>query len=406
MATEASAPVRTFLIADVRGYTRFTEVQGDEVAVRLAAKFADLVREGVEVRGGKLVEVRGDEALAVFESARQAIRAAVDLQHTFAEETATDPDFPLHVGIGIDSGEAVSLDGGFRGAALNVAARICALAQGGEVIVSEGTTHLAGRLQGLRYVDRGRVHLKGVSEPVCVMAVAGEGEEPEASSNRVFMFFSGPSRMGWKLGGIVVAVAAITAGLVVYLVGENNPDESRAGPPPTTTSETPAGTPTSEEEVEAPDSLEALMPPELWEGCALQTVPESEAIETAVCLPPASGSRPVPDRWEISLYSNAAPLRRAYEAQRESHDLTADTGRCSGVSWGGEGEWLHGPDLPGGRRLCYFEGGDAVIVWTHERLEQPTHKDVLIIARKGGIDHSGLFRWWRPQHHVIGRVAD
>jgi class 3 adenylate cyclase len=87
---EASAHVRTFLIADVRGYTRFTEVQGDEVAVRLAAKFADLVREGVEVRGGKLVEVRGDEALAVFESARQAIRAAMDLEHTFAEETATD----------------------------------------------------------------------------------------------------------------------------------------------------------------------------------------------------------------------------------------------------------------------------------------------------------------------------
>ena len=101
----------TFLIADVRGYSRYTEEYGDEAAARLANTFVKLVEEGVEAHGGTLIEVRGDEGLAVFTSARQAIRAAVDLQARFAEETDAESDLPLKVGIGIDSGEAVRLDG-------------------------------------------------------------------------------------------------------------------------------------------------------------------------------------------------------------------------------------------------------------------------------------------------------
>ena len=86
-STRASA-IRTFLIADVRGYTRFTAQHGDEAASRLATRFAEIAGEGVEAWGGELVELRGDEALAVFDSARQALRAAVELQSAFADETA------------------------------------------------------------------------------------------------------------------------------------------------------------------------------------------------------------------------------------------------------------------------------------------------------------------------------
>ncbi len=75
--------IRTFLIADVRGYTLFTQERGDEVAGKLAAKFTDIARESVEARGGRLLELRGDEALCVFASTREAIRGAVDLQPAF-----------------------------------------------------------------------------------------------------------------------------------------------------------------------------------------------------------------------------------------------------------------------------------------------------------------------------------
>ena len=77
------AEIRTFLIADVRGYTRYTQERGDEAAARLASAFADTVRLTVEELGGRLVELRGDEALVVFASPRQAIRTAVALQQRF-----------------------------------------------------------------------------------------------------------------------------------------------------------------------------------------------------------------------------------------------------------------------------------------------------------------------------------
>ena len=127
-----SAAVRTFLIADIRGYTRFTDSHGDEATSRLAKKFAAVMAEGIEAWGGRLVELRGDEALAVFTSARAALRAAVELRDAFADETVAEPDLPLAVGVGLDAGEAVSVGDGFRGAALNVAARLCAGADAGE----------------------------------------------------------------------------------------------------------------------------------------------------------------------------------------------------------------------------------------------------------------------------------
>src|SRR5213595_887940 len=131
-------PIRTFLISDVRGYTRFTAEQGDVAAAHLAKKFADLARDAVEARGGRVIELRGDEALAVFDSAAQAVRAAVEFQATCLEEIETDPSLPLTVGIGIDSGEAVPVEGGFRGVALNMAARLCSKAVAGQVLVTRG----------------------------------------------------------------------------------------------------------------------------------------------------------------------------------------------------------------------------------------------------------------------------
>lgn len=109
---------RVFLIADVRGYTRFTREHGDEAAARLAQSFAWLARDSVEARAGRVIELRGDEALAVFSSPAAAVRAGSELVEACAEASAADPDIPLHVGVGIDVGEAVPVEGGFRGAAL------------------------------------------------------------------------------------------------------------------------------------------------------------------------------------------------------------------------------------------------------------------------------------------------
>jgi WD40 repeat protein/DNA-binding SARP family transcriptional activator len=174
-----SAPsLQIFLIADIRGYTSFTSDRGDEAAAALATKFAALARNTVEVAGGSVVELRGDEALAVFSSARNAIRAAVDLQTRFVEETVADPTLPLAVGIGIDAGEAVEVEGGYRGGALNLAARLCGSAGPAEILASREVVHLARKVEGIVDIERGTVRFKGLTEPIGVVQIRAEGWDP------------------------------------------------------------------------------------------------------------------------------------------------------------------------------------------------------------------------------------
>jgi YVTN family beta-propeller protein len=175
---QSEAAVRTFLIADVRGYTRFTQEHGDEEAGRLAAAFAELARKTVLSQGGEVIELRGDEALCVFSSARQALRAAVELQKTFRARTDEGPAFPLPIGIGLDAGEAVPIEGGYRGGALNTAARLCSLAGPGQILATDTVISLARRLEGIRFVARRPVRLKGLEEPLRVIEVVPEAGLP------------------------------------------------------------------------------------------------------------------------------------------------------------------------------------------------------------------------------------
>ncbi len=219
----SDAQIRTFLIADVRGYTLFTQERGDEAAAKLAAKFADIARETVEARGGTLLELRGDEALCVFASAREAIRTAVDLQQRFVDETLEQPELPLTVGIGLDAGEAVEVQGGYRGGALNLAARLCGQAKAGEILASREVTHLARRLDGVRYEERGSLTFKGISDPVAVVRVVPEGADP-AERLRPFtapLPAPGTSRRPWILAGAAVLVVALIA-IAIPLIGTND----------------------------------------------------------------------------------------------------------------------------------------------------------------------------------------
>jgi class 3 adenylate cyclase/streptogramin lyase len=202
--------VRTFLIADVRGYTAFTHKHGDDAAAALAERFAHLAREAVAEYDGEVIELRGDEALAVFSSARQALRAAVELQRR--ARTAGESSFPLGIGIGLDSGEAVPLEGGYRGGALNLASRLCALAKPGEILVSETVVGLARRVEGLRFRKRRRVQMKGLEQPVPVIEAIPEPPLPPAPvvsrPRRSFL-----KRRKWPL----LAAAALLVALAVAL---------------------------------------------------------------------------------------------------------------------------------------------------------------------------------------------
>jgi hypothetical protein len=267
------------------------------------------------------------------------------------------------------------------------------------VLLTGGTARLAGRLTGLQYIDQGRVRLKNIPEPIQIFKVYSElGARP---SNRwVLMFLGKQPRKGltWRVGALVALIAAGTAAAVVFVTTNDHGEGSKASPGPTTEAgSAPVPPPAT---VENP-GLAQLVPAALWKDCKLQTIAEPTAVETAVCLPPSGA----PDRWQISFYPNGSALSEAYSTELQRHPgIKRDTGKCNAFVWGGERPWLHGPGKPGGRVFCYFEGDDAVAVWTHARLGQPNHRDILAIARESGSDHSSLTRWWRPWHHRIGKA--
>jgi basic membrane lipoprotein Med (substrate-binding protein (PBP1-ABC) superfamily) len=150
----------------------------------MAARFAVLARRGMEARGGRLIELRGDEALGVFASGRDALRAAVELQRLFRAGADDVPPLPLGVGIGLDAGEAVPVEDGFRGAALNLAARLCSVARTGEILASETFARLVGQVEGIRFVERGDRRFKGLDEPVHVFEVVSEEAMPPVPALR------------------------------------------------------------------------------------------------------------------------------------------------------------------------------------------------------------------------------
>jgi hypothetical protein len=202
--------------------------------------------------------------------------------------------------------------------------------------------------------------------------------------------------LGLALGALVIA-AVVAA---VLLAGGDDGAESAAG----TTAPTTA--PPSEPSPAAA-GVAALVPATLFKGCTVDAAPSAAATESASCEPPSSPDDRTlpfyPNSWQVSIYRDASRMNAAYQELRRGRDVGNEFGRCNNVAWGGEGEWVHGPQKPGGRRFCYFEGNVAVIVWTHGKLGQASHIDTLGVARAGGSDHAGLFNWWRFWHHRIGK---
>ncbi|MFL5823429.1 MAG: hypothetical protein ACJ764_08315, partial [Solirubrobacteraceae bacterium] len=171
------AGFRTFLLSDIRGYSSFAASRGDEAAAALTDRFASLAQGIVSRFGGENLEKRGDEILIAFESPRQAIRAAVAFEQALLEATRENPALPMPAGAGIDIGEAVVVEGGWRANAINVAARLCSMARGGEILATPEVAHLAQVVEGVRYVQRPAVRLKGMPEPVKpVRIVADAGD--------------------------------------------------------------------------------------------------------------------------------------------------------------------------------------------------------------------------------------
>ena len=230
------ADVRTFLIADIRGYTTYTRENGDEAAAALVNRFGEIVAEIAAARDGFLLEMRGDEALVAFVSARKALRAAVDMQARFAAEK-----LPRGVGIGLDAGEAIPVGDGYRGTSLNLAARLCAQAAAGETLASEAVMHLAAKIDGISYVDARDLKLKGYTQAVRAVVVL---PTESAKGHRMATDRRQVGRSRAAIGLIGVAALAVIAVLVGNLVLNGNPQASPTPKPTLLANASPSAPPT------------------------------------------------------------------------------------------------------------------------------------------------------------------
>ena len=163
--------VRTFLIADIRGYSTFTRERGHAEAATLAARFMELAGDAIEASSGTIVETRGDQVLATFPAPPLGVRAGVELQLACTEEAERDASLRIPAGVGIDVGESTRAGDQYHGEAVNLAARLCAQAAAGEVLISRAVEDELRDTTGLVLQERGSVEFKGFDAPVEVLSV-------------------------------------------------------------------------------------------------------------------------------------------------------------------------------------------------------------------------------------------
>jgi class 3 adenylate cyclase len=147
---------------DLAGYTRLTEERGDQAAAELAGDLAVLVGRSSRAHGGTPVKWLGDGVMLYFREPAGAVEAALGMVGEVPEAGLP----PAHVGVA--AGPVVVQGGDYFGRTVNLASRVAARADAGQVLVT-ATVAEATSPGGVVYADLGDLQLKGFAAPVRVL---------------------------------------------------------------------------------------------------------------------------------------------------------------------------------------------------------------------------------------------
>jgi adenylate cyclase len=153
----------SIVFTDLEGFTRYTARHGDEAALELLAEHHRAIGPIVRSRGGKVVKRIGDGLMLSFPSAESAVMAAVELLEV--------PPGPLRMRAGVHTGEAAVTADDLIGHDVNVAARVAAVASGGQVLCTVAVRDEVGGLRGVTFGRARRRSFKGVEHVVQVCPV-------------------------------------------------------------------------------------------------------------------------------------------------------------------------------------------------------------------------------------------
>lgn len=160
------SPAQTFLFADLAGFTALTEAHGDDRAADLAEDFFDRLGSIAGRHGAEVVKTIGDAVLIRSPRADAAIAIGLEAM----DELSGITEYPM-VRIGMHTGSAVERSGDWFGSTLNVAARVSAIAGGGQMLVTDATRRAAGYVNGVRFDAFGEHRARNVRERVTLFLV-------------------------------------------------------------------------------------------------------------------------------------------------------------------------------------------------------------------------------------------
>ncbi len=160
-----SAEMVAVLMTDLVGSTVMADRVGPAAAEGLRSEHFELLREALERSAGREVKNLGDGLMVVFASAAQSLECAVRMQQAVeARNRRAEEQFGLRIGVSV--GDATVEDGDYFGGPVVEAARLCATAAGGQIVLNALVRQLAGSRDGHGFRSLGVLELKGISEPV------------------------------------------------------------------------------------------------------------------------------------------------------------------------------------------------------------------------------------------------
>jgi class 3 adenylate cyclase len=159
--------LRTFVFTDIVGSTALIEAIGDEAWEGLLRWHNESLRHCFAEHGGEELDHAGDGFFVAFPEPRAAVDCAEQIQRRLAEHRQ-EHGFAPQIRIGVHATEATRSSGTFSGRGVHAAARIAALADGGEILASVGTVE---GLDGFKISEPRAVTLKGIAQPIQVVSI-------------------------------------------------------------------------------------------------------------------------------------------------------------------------------------------------------------------------------------------
>lgn len=162
--TRPSSPFRTVLFTDLEGSTSLLDSLGQSRYMVLLTEHDLIIRRALVAERGREVKHTGDGIMASFDDVGHALACAMAIQDGFAERNATGDGPMLRIRIGMAAGEPVDRGDDLFGSTVTLASRICDVADGGQILVSD-VVHDLGIAAGFRFAEAVTRVLKGFRGP-------------------------------------------------------------------------------------------------------------------------------------------------------------------------------------------------------------------------------------------------